>query len=574
MNLTVIESLLSQSADVTSKIATNGSHLIIGGSGGGSIPIQRPQNDIISTALPMTILYTLILVTGAFGNVCACIVIARNKYMRTATNYYLFSLSISDLLLLILGLPYDVYNLWHLDEPFTFGELFCFARGLTSETCTNASVLTITAFTIERYLAICHPFRAHTMSKLSRVVRLIMIIWVCALAGALPLAMQFGIDVDSMCTITDPISYSFELSFLFFFVIPGVVISVLYVFIGIHLKRSESLQRASKDQERCVNLLASSAAGHNNHHKNNNNNDNNKNSGSSPSLRHHQRGANNNDNINTRSTETLHNNTTTYNPLSKTDKSSPIMSKYRISLLRENSYSKFKPTHSKDVGNNKSSPIPMMINDGKHTPSTTTTTNTHHLHHTTLTTTTTTTTTSSSNQNHHQTANHNHHPHHNSIGNGNLTTSTTHYPVHKYQHHFCPEARGSIRSNNGVTHTTGSGSNGNASSCTSSRRAVIKMLVAVVVAFFICWSPFHAQRLMAICLPNPTDLEERIFKILTSISGVTYYLSATINPILYSILSVKFRQAFKDTIGRCSCRSHPETNRIGIHVEVESEYIR
>jgi len=38
------------------------------------------------------------------------------------------------------------------------------------------------------------------------------------------------------------------------------------------------------------------------------------------------------------------------------------------------------------------------------------------------------------------------------------------------------------------------------------------------------------------------------------VSGVLYYVSSVINPILYNIMSVKFRQAFVDTILHCSCR--------------------
>ena len=92
--------------------------------------------------------------------------------------------------------------------------------------------------------------------------------------------------------------------------------------------------------------------------------------------------------------------------------------------------------------------------------------------------------------------------------------------------------------------------------------------VAVVVAFFICWAPFHAQRLMAIHTTDPpTSLEVIIFTLLTHISGITYYVSATINPILYSIMSLKFREAFKDTLGRC-CGRRP---RAGTY-ETESRF--
>lgn len=77
------------------------------------------------------------------------------------------------------------------------------------------------------------------------------------------------------------------------------------------------------------------------------------------------------------------------------------------------------------------------------------------------------------------------------------------------------------------------------------------ILVAVVVAFFICWAPFHAQRLIAIYMTYPTRSSEKyivilkIYEITTYISGILYYLSTTINPLLYNVMSNKFREAFK-----------------------------
>lgn len=69
--------------------------------------------------------------------------------------------------------------------------------------------------------------------------------------------------------------------------------------------------------------------------------------------------------------------------------------------------------------------------------------------------------------------------------------------------------------------------------------------MAVVVAFFICWAPFHAQRLLAIYgAPTSTHMITA-FGVMTYISGVLYYVSTTINPLLYHIISNKFREAFK-----------------------------
>ena len=58
-----------------------------------------------------------------------------------------------------------------------------------------------------------------------------------------------------------------------------------------------------------------------------------------------------------------------------------------------------------------------------------------------------------------------------------------------------------------------------------------------------------------ITLPAAKDIEnngfskeeqhEIVYNILTYVSGVLYYLSTCINPLLYNLMSNKFRQAFK-----------------------------
>lgn len=217
-----------------------------------------PLRDSLYIVIPVTIIYLLIFITGTIGNISTCIVIARNKSMHTTTNYYLFSLAVSDLLLLVSGLPAEIYMVW-FKYPYIFGEVFCILRGLAAETSTNASVLTITAFTVERYLAICHPFLSQTMSKLTRAVKLILVIWLMGLFIALPLALQVGVvhhysnPKMVMCTVKRVLfEYSFELSTVFFFVVPGVLIAVLYILIGLKLRKSNMMRsRGSGESGSC-----------------------------------------------------------------------------------------------------------------------------------------------------------------------------------------------------------------------------------------------------------------------------------------------------------------------------------
>ncbi|XP_024943453.1 pyrokinin-1 receptor isoform X2 [Cephus cinctus] len=208
------------------------------------------RRDPLYIVVPMTIIYAIIFLTGVIGNVSTCVVIARNKSMHTATNYYLFSLAVSDLLLLVSGLPPEMYYIWS-HFPYVFGEVFCVIQGFAAETSANATVLTITAFTVERYVAICHPFLSHTLSKLTRAFKFVIVIWLVALCLAIPQAMSFGIVYETSADGRIPyedhyvcivkrvvIPHAFEISTFLFFVAPMTLITVLYVLIALQLRRS------------------------------------------------------------------------------------------------------------------------------------------------------------------------------------------------------------------------------------------------------------------------------------------------------------------------------------------------
>lgn len=208
-----------------------------------------PKRDSLYVVVPVTVVYVTICLTGLIGNVSTCVVISRNKSMHTATNYYLFSLAISDLLLLLSGLPQEMYSIWS-KYPYVFGQTFCIIRGLCSETAANATVLTITAFTMERYVAICHPFLSHTMSKLNRAIKLILIIWIIAIGCAIPLVLQLevyamvpGIPETVVCYPKNVIvEHAFTISTVVFFIAPMTLITVLYALIGLRLKSSNVMK--------------------------------------------------------------------------------------------------------------------------------------------------------------------------------------------------------------------------------------------------------------------------------------------------------------------------------------------
>lgn len=206
------------------------------------------NRDGLNVVVPLTVVYSIIFLTGFAGNIITCFVIAKNRHMHTATNYYLFSLAISDIMLLLSGLPSETLGLWS-KHKFVLNESFCIVKGFIAETSSNATVLTITAFTVERYLAICHPFRSFSLSKLSRAVLLILFIWIVSGILAVPMAVQFGIvskkvyNFDaSYCSMkTVDMAKAFVVSSFVVFVLPMTVITALYVLIGLKLRISSKM---------------------------------------------------------------------------------------------------------------------------------------------------------------------------------------------------------------------------------------------------------------------------------------------------------------------------------------------
>ncbi|CAK1601139.1 unnamed protein product [Parnassius mnemosyne] len=80
------------------------------------------------------------------------------------------------------------------------------------------------------------------------------------------------------------------------------------------------------------------------------------------------------------------------------------------------------------------------------------------------------------------------------------------------------------------------------------RDKAITMLAAVAASFFFCWFPYCVLRLMLIIPRWRQDDYSKTWKVFVYMSTVNGYLSTAVNPILYSLMSRKFQQAFKNLL--------------------------
>uniref|UniRef100_A0A8R1EHS4 G_PROTEIN_RECEP_F1_2 domain-containing protein n=1 Tax=Caenorhabditis japonica TaxID=281687 RepID=A0A8R1EHS4_CAEJA len=114
--------------------------------------------------------------------------------MHNPTNYYLFSLAISDIIALILGLPMELYQSLDYAYPYRFSEHVCKARAFLIEFTSYASIMIICCFSFERWLAICYPLRTKLFSTLWRANVLIVLAWSVSFICALPIAFIVQIN--------------------------------------------------------------------------------------------------------------------------------------------------------------------------------------------------------------------------------------------------------------------------------------------------------------------------------------------------------------------------------------------
>lgn len=91
--------------------------------------------------------------------------------------------------------------------------------------------------------------------------------------------------------------------------------------------------------------------------------------------------------------------------------------------------------------------------------------------------------------------------------------------------------------------------NGSESHQVKTRKKVVLMLLTVVFSFFICLTPFNVLRFYIIVTPlHVPSIEPELYFGIVCFSRIMYYLNSVLNPILYNLMSSKFRRGF---LGLC-----------------------
>ncbi|KAM3872168.1 neurotensin receptor type 1 [Diretmus argenteus] len=193
-------------------------------------------NTDIYSKVAVTLIYATLFAVGCLGNSITLYTLLTKKSLQnlqSTVHYHLASLAISDLLILVLSMPIELYNFIWFHHPWVFGDAVCRGYYFLRDSCCYATALNIASLSIERYIAICHPFKAKTIMSRSRTKKLISAMWLASFALATPMLFIMGQKVkngEKICTTIDsPVTMKTVLQVNAFlsFVVPMVAISVL-----------------------------------------------------------------------------------------------------------------------------------------------------------------------------------------------------------------------------------------------------------------------------------------------------------------------------------------------------------
>ncbi|KPP64864.1 G-protein coupled receptor 161-like [Scleropages formosus] len=121
---------------------------------------------------------------ACLGNLLIVVTLYRKPYLLTPSNKFVFSLTLSNLLLSALVLPFVAVSSARHD--WIFGVVWCNFSALLYLLVGSASMLTLGAIAIDRYYAVLYPMMYPMKITGNRAVLAITYVWLHSLAGCLP----------------------------------------------------------------------------------------------------------------------------------------------------------------------------------------------------------------------------------------------------------------------------------------------------------------------------------------------------------------------------------------------------
>ena len=216
-----------------SSIITNDSYIYL--------PKMDSTGETIAIASSMVVTFLVALL----GNSVVIYVILRVRSMQTATNLLLVNLSVADLVIAILNLPFKTVSTYML-YYWPFGNPMCKLSAFCHIMIFFVSISSLMAIACERYAVICKPRSLNRINGTTyRIKHVVIVTWIAGVAGASPMLKFFettssvcpdGRGICEFCASTgwtiDALKVYSVVVLFSFFLFPLLVMSFAYINVG------------------------------------------------------------------------------------------------------------------------------------------------------------------------------------------------------------------------------------------------------------------------------------------------------------------------------------------------------
>ncbi|XP_011298149.1 dopamine receptor 2 isoform X2 [Fopius arisanus] len=206
--------------------------------------------DLATDRAGLAVVLLLFSVATVFGNSLVILAVFRERYLHTATNYFVTSLAFADCLVGLVVMPFSaIYEV--LENRWLFTMDWCDVWRSLDVLFSTASILNLCVISLDRYWAITDPFTYPTRMSRKRAAILIAIVWVCSSAISFPaIAWWRAVRTEEVpkdkCPFTENLGYLIFSSTISFYLPLFVMVFTYYRIYRAAVIQTRSLKLGTK----------------------------------------------------------------------------------------------------------------------------------------------------------------------------------------------------------------------------------------------------------------------------------------------------------------------------------------
>lgn len=185
------------------------------------------DSEVTDIDVGFTVMFVAIMLVALAGNILLIQIVWKKPETRTLTSFMFVNMAVADLVTTLLQMPITIFFLLKLTWIRGLaGEITCkcfFYAGFTSIT---ASILCLTIIAVDRFFTVFYPFQSIGWFRKAQIVS--PIIWIASLAVMAVSVTVVTLDKQGCSYDQDKMIAFFYLLFVVNYLVPLIIISVLY----------------------------------------------------------------------------------------------------------------------------------------------------------------------------------------------------------------------------------------------------------------------------------------------------------------------------------------------------------